>query len=102
MNVNKLFVCVRSMEYMIKMKWSVGVGQDRFTNMNNVHTYTIGRTNLVTTIVPFVHGSFSSSPVMWSVPPSPELRYQLGSAVVEDAMTARQLSGTNSSSKRYQ
>jgi hypothetical protein len=56
MNGNKLFVWVRNMEDMVKMKWTGGIGQDRFIDMKNVHICIVGYMYPISTVVPFMHG----------------------------------------------
>jgi hypothetical protein len=55
MNGNKLFVWVRNMEDMVKMKWTGGIGQDRFIDMKNVHICIVGYMYPISTVVPFMH-----------------------------------------------
>jgi hypothetical protein len=64
-----------------------GVGEDRFTNVSNIHTCTICRPDLIIAGVALVHGQALDSTVMWSM--VSESRYQLGSLPMEeDAMVA--------------
>jgi hypothetical protein len=55
MNGDKLFMSTRNMQNMIKMKRSDMRGQNRSTNMNNIHTCSIGRPDLIIAIISFMH-----------------------------------------------
>jgi hypothetical protein len=40
---------------MIQMKWAGGCGQDRFINVSDIHTCTIGSSYLVSVVVTLMH-----------------------------------------------
>jgi hypothetical protein len=56
MNGNKMLIGVWNMQDIIKMKKSGGCGQDRFTNVHNIHTCPIGCPNLIIAGVAVMHG----------------------------------------------
>jgi hypothetical protein len=54
-NRDELFICIWSMQDMIQMKWAGGCGQDRFINVSDIHTCTIGSSYLVSVVVTLMH-----------------------------------------------
>jgi hypothetical protein len=56
MNRDKMFVSTRNMKNIIKMLGTVEGGQNRFTDVSNLHTCPICSLNVVVPVVAFMHG----------------------------------------------
>jgi hypothetical protein len=62
MNGYEILMSTRNMQHIIKMKGASRSGQYGFTDMNNLHTCSIGGVNLIMSIVAIMHGKFFKLP----------------------------------------
>jgi hypothetical protein len=92
MNENKMLMGMRNMKDIVKAERARAIGQNNFTNMDNIHTYTICHPDLVIARVFLMHGEgFKFTGDMISASPPLESRYQFGSKGEDDAIDAMQL-----------